>query len=225
MTGEWSRYYRPAALHDLEVLHARFVEHRFARHWHDYYVIGVVEAGVQAYFYRGARHVTPAGQVFLVNPGEPHTGEAATQAGYVYRTVYPRPALMQQMAEEVTVRAALPSFTRAVIRDDSLRDRLLRFHRAVAEGAPTLSVESKLIDALTHLIRRYADDSRLRSHGLSERSAVRRVREYVDAHYDSDVSLSELAALVDLSPFYLARVCLLFTPSASSTLTFGRPDR
>jgi AraC-like DNA-binding protein len=135
----------------------------------------------------------------------PHTGEAATREGYLYRTVYPKPALMQQVAEEVTVRAALPSFTRAVIRDESLRDRLLRFHRAVAEGAPTLSVESKLIDALAYLIRRYADDSRSGSHGLSERSAVRRVREYIDAHYDADVSLSELAALVDLSPFYLAR--------------------
>ena len=79
-----------SALHDLEMLHARFIEHRFTRHSHDYYVIGVVEAGVQAYSCRGARHVTPAGQIFLVNPGEPHTGEAATHGGYVYRTVYPR---------------------------------------------------------------------------------------------------------------------------------------
>ena len=87
MTGEWSQYYRRGSLHDLEVLHARFIEHRFARHSHDYYVIGFVEAGVQAYSYRGARHLTPAGQIFLVNPGEPHTGEAATHGGYVYRTV------------------------------------------------------------------------------------------------------------------------------------------
>ena len=49
MTREWSRYYCHAALHDLEILHARFIEHRFARHSHEYDVIGVVEAGVQAY--------------------------------------------------------------------------------------------------------------------------------------------------------------------------------
>jgi AraC-like DNA-binding protein len=75
----------------------------------------------------------------------------------------------------------------------------------VAEGASTLSVESKLIDALAHLIRRCADDQRSRSRALSERSAVRTAREYIDAHYDVDVSLSELAALVHLSPFYFAR--------------------
>ena len=203
MVGEWTQYYRQAALHDLEVLHARFIEHRFARHSHEYYVIGVVEAGVQAFCYRGARHVTPAGQVFVVNPGEPHTGEAATQSGYVYRTVYPRPALMQQVAADVTVGAALPFFTRAVIHDESLSDRLVRFHRAIAAGAPSLSLESHLIDALAHLIRRYADDWRSRSHGLSERSAVRRAREYIDAHYDVEVSLTELAAMVDLSPSIL----------------------
>jgi AraC-like DNA-binding protein len=205
MVSEWSQYYRQPALHDLEVLHARFIEHRFARHSHEYYVIGVVEAGVQAFSYRGARHVTPAGQVFVVNPGEPHTGEAATQGGYVYRTVYPRPALMQQVAADVTVRAALPFFTRAVIHDESLNERLARLHRAIAEGAPSLSVESHLIDALAHLIRRYADHRRSRSCGLSERSAIRRAREYIDAHYDADVSLSELAAVVHLSPFYFAR--------------------
>jgi AraC-like DNA-binding protein len=205
MSGEWSRYYRQAALHDLEELHARFIEHRFARHSHEYYVIGVVEAGVQAYSYRGARHVTPAGQIFLVNPDEPHTGEAATRRGYVYRTVYPRPALMQQVAREVTVHTALPFFTRAVIRDERLRERLLGFHRAVAEGAPSLSVESTLLDALVDLIRRYANDRRSRSYRLSERSAVRTAREYIDAHYDADVSLSELATLVQLSPFYFAR--------------------
>ena len=205
MTREWSRYYRHAALHDLEILHARFIEHRFARHSHEYYVIGVVEAGVQAYSYRGARHVTPAGHIFLVNPGEPHTGEAATHGGYVYRTVYPRPALMQQMTGAITVHDALPFFSRAVIRDDGLRERLLCFHCAVAEGAPSLSVESTLIDALAHLIRRYADDRRSRSYRLSERPAVRIAREYIDAHYDADVSLSELAALVQLSPFYFTR--------------------
>lgn len=205
MTREWSRYYRHAALHDLEVLHARFIEHRFARHSHDYYVIGVVEAGVQAYSYRGARHVTPAGQIFLVNPGEPHTGEAATHGGYVYRTVYPRPALMQQVAGEIAGHTALPFFSQAVIRDRGLRERLRCFHRAVADGAPILSVESTLIDALAHLIGRYADNRRSRTYQRRERPAVRMAREYLDAHYGADVSLSELAALVRLSPFYFAR--------------------
>src|SRR5262245_18195109 len=205
MIGEWSQYYRQTALHDCEVLHARFIEHRFVRHSHDYYVIGFVEAGVQAFACRGARHVTPAGQVFVVNPGEPHTGEAATDDGYIYRTVYPRPTLIQQIAAEVTVGGGLPMFTHAVIQDEGLSERLVRFHRTVAEGAPILSIESHLIAALAHLTTRYAEYRRSPPRWLNEQSAVRRAHEYIDAHYDASVSLSELAAVVRLSPFYFAR--------------------
>src|SRR5262245_6544403 len=74
---EWSRFYRLPGVDGVELLHARFVRHRFARHAHDYLVVGLVESGVQSYCYRGATHRTAAGRVFLVNAGEAHTGEAA----------------------------------------------------------------------------------------------------------------------------------------------------
>ena len=92
---EWSRYYHLPEAGDLEVLHARFVEHRFARHSHDYFVVSYIETGVQAFCYRHARHITPAGQMFLVNAGEAHTGEPGSEQGYVYRTMYPRAALLE----------------------------------------------------------------------------------------------------------------------------------
>ena len=205
MQKEWSRYYYRPAMHDLEVLHARFVEHRFARHSHEYYVIGYVESGVQAFSYQRAQHVTLAGQIFLINPGEPHTGEAASADGYVYRTLYPRAALMQELANETFAGGTLPFFNRAVVRDRALAARIVRFHRAIADGASTLSVESHLAAALTDLIRRYSEGRRLRGAGLEERSAIRQAREYIDAHFDTDVSLTRLAALVHLSPFYFAR--------------------
>src|SRR5579863_5737223 len=86
--NEWSRYYRLPGSESVEALHAHFVSHRYPRHVHDYFVVGLVEIGAQSYWYRGERHTTPAGQIFLVNPDEPHTGEAATPEGYVYRTLY-----------------------------------------------------------------------------------------------------------------------------------------
>jgi len=205
MTGEWSRYYRQPTLHDLEVLHARFVEHRFARHSHDHYVIGYVESGVQAFSYRGTRHITPAGQIFLVNPGEPHTGEAATPEGYVYRTVYPRATLMQSLAAEVMTGTTIPLFTSAVVRDDAVAARVARFHRAVADGEPSLAVESHLVTALASLVRRYADGSRVSASRRDEQEAIRRAREYIAAYFSTDVSLSQLSTLAHLSPFYFAR--------------------
>jgi AraC-like ligand binding domain len=61
--AEWSRFYHDRQLHDLEVLHAHFVDHRYARHTHDYFVIGLVESGAAYYWYRGAQQVASSSQV------------------------------------------------------------------------------------------------------------------------------------------------------------------
>jgi AraC-like DNA-binding protein len=205
MNSEWSRYYREPALHDLEVLHARFVKHTFARHSHDYYVVGCIESGVQAYRYRGARHVTSAGQIFLVHPGEPHTGEAAATDGYTYRTVYPRVGLMQVLARELAARATLPFFKSAVIHDEALATSWARFHRAVAQRAPALEIESHLVLALADLIARHAERRTRPPRVPTERALTRGAREYIEAHFDSDISLAQLAAMFGRSPYYLAR--------------------
>jgi len=202
---EWSRYYYDPVLHDLEVLHARFVKHRFSRHAHDYYVIGLVETGVQAYTCRGVRHTTAAGQIFLVNPAEVHTGEAATAAGYLYRTVYPRESLMEQVARENGDGSRLPFFKEAVVDDKRLASLFARFHEALADRRPRLEVESWIFAALAHLMSRHADSQLLARPPRRERLAVRQVRDYMETNYSADISLSEMAQLVSLSPCHLAR--------------------
>jgi AraC-like DNA-binding protein len=205
MRREWSRYFAYPDLHDLEVLHARFIDHRFARHAHDYFVVGYVEQGVQAYTYRGARWVTPAGDVFLVNPGESHTGEAAAAGGYVYRTMYPRATLMEQVAWECTGKHRLPWFESAVLHDPVLSGTLVRLHQEVAQGGSQLAIESGLLSVLGRLIGRYSTREGAPPRVRNERRAVKRAREYLDESFAADVSLSRLGAVAGLSPFHLAR--------------------
>lgn len=205
MAEEWSRYFRDPELHDLEALHARFVRHRFSRHSHDYFVVGYVETGVQAYTYRGSRHFTPAGQVFFVNPSEVHTGEAATNDGYIYRTFYPRAELMKSVSEDATGRTRIPFFKGAVIQDTLLAQLLIKFHEALARSEPRLKIESLMISSLAYLVTHHMDPQLpLRSVG-QERKAVTQGKDYIEAHYGSNISLSELSRVVGLSPFHFAR--------------------
>src|SRR5260370_8403703 len=95
---EWVNVWHDAVLNGLEVHHATYITHTFARHSHDYYVIGLIEAGVHSFSYRGARQVTPTGDFFVIHPGEPHTGEAFAPAGYTYHTPYPPRSLLHPPA-------------------------------------------------------------------------------------------------------------------------------
>lgn len=205
MSEEWSHYFRDPELRDLEALHARFVRHRFSRHSHEYFVVGYVETGVQAYTYRGARHFTPSGQVFFVNPSEVHTGEAATNKGYIYRTFYPRVELMKAVSEDATGRTHTPFFKEAVIQDASLSQLLIRFHQALSGSESRLKIESLMISSLAYLVTHHMDPQLPLRFVGQERKAVTQGRDYIEAQYGSNISLSELSRVVGLSPFHFAR--------------------
>ena len=204
---EWSRFYTRPQVYDIALIHASFITHAFPWHVHDYYAIGVIETGRQTFSCRGDKHRTPAGGIFVIHPDEPHTGEPAVAGGFTYRTFYPSAGLMQHAATELTGRdGVMPFFPAPMILDDALSRQLVALHRTLIGPASTLECETRLLETLTTLIGRHADQQGAPQRLGRERDAVRRAREYIDAHYDRDLSLAALARLVDLSPFYLARV-------------------
>ena len=83
----------------IETLRAHFEGHAYDPHWHDSYLMGVTEQGVQQFNCRRARHNSVPGQVFLVEPGEVHDGDAPTADGFTYHMLYLDP---QWLAREVS---------------------------------------------------------------------------------------------------------------------------
>lgn len=53
---ETAKFWHDPTLQNLEMLRATYVTHTFSRHTHDGYAIGVIEAGVEEFTYRGAVH-------------------------------------------------------------------------------------------------------------------------------------------------------------------------
>src|SRR5574341_916838 len=105
---EWSKIWHNTRL-DIGLLQAFYVEHAFPRHSHDYYVISLVERGLQSFTHKGTKYYTPPGGVILINPGAVHTGEAADENGFEMLCLYPTAAHMQSVVFEVTGRhQALP---------------------------------------------------------------------------------------------------------------------
>jgi AraC-like DNA-binding protein len=194
-------------LSNLELLRATFITHTFAPHIHDGYAIGVVEKGAERFKYRKNLHVAPEGSVVVINPGEMHTGEATSAEGWSYRMLYPDISLLQRAALDVSGKALdIPYFPEPVIYDPTLARALAQLHATLATSPSNLERESLFIWTLAHLIRRHA---RTRPGPLlraTEHVPMLRVRAYLEEHFTENVSLEELAALVNLSPFYLLRI-------------------
>lgn len=201
------RFWRDPALSDLELLRATYITHSFSPHTHEGFAIGVIIDGTEAFAYRGTRYAAPAGSIVVIQPGEVHTGYAATAAGWSYRMFYPAAALVQKAASEVAGRESLlPFFPTPVIEDKQLAECLSRLHLVLETATERLERESCFLWALAQLVTRYADPHiELRSVGR-ENQPVKRVQEYLGAHFAENVSLEQIAALADLSPFHLIRV-------------------
>lgn len=203
---EWTKNWHNPQL-DLRLLQAFYVDHAFARHSHDYYVICLIEHGFQSFIHKDTKHFTPPGGVIFINPGVVHTGEAADQHGFEMRCLYPTMSHMQSAVFELTGRhQSLPFFTEVRVDQQWARSSVLALHQALTQEASALEYESRFIWTLAQLIKRYADLHAPEQKLGQERSAIRQARRYIDDHFDQGISLTELAEHVALSPYYLLRV-------------------
>ena len=127
--ADQAHVWSPPQAPGLTLLRASFKTQTFARHSHEGYGVGVIQAGALAFDYRGAGLVAAQGAVNTVNPDEPHTGHAASTHGWAYRMFYFSPEFLAQKAEDVAGRPVpLPFFTSGVIHDPGLAALLLRAH-------------------------------------------------------------------------------------------------
>jgi AraC-like DNA-binding protein len=206
--AEKVKLWRLPELGGVQLMHATYVTQTFPRHTHDGFAVGVIERGALGFYYRGENVVASAGAVNLANPDAAHTGHAAAEAGWTYRMFYLDVDYLQKAAAEMAGRPRdIPFFQSGVIHDRQLATIIRDVHASMEKReSSTLERESKFLWMLTQLIGRHADAPPPLQLIDREGRRIKRVKEYIDAHYSEDISLHRLAAVAALSPFHFIRV-------------------
>jgi AraC-like DNA-binding protein len=205
---EQARFLRDEDL-GVELLSARYVTHKFGLHTHATYVVGVVVDGAARFTSRGSSYLAPRGTVMLIDPEEAHTGGAGAEQGWMYRMLYPTPALLRRVAGQLMTKpAGEPIFKPRVIDDSQLAGAILSAHGAIERRSNPLEKESLFLEAFGLLVRHYAsDEARIMRPSSSQRAhVVRRVRAYLEENFATAIGLTELAAVAEVSPFHLVRI-------------------
>lgn len=202
-----ARYWRSPLLPGADMLTAEYCEQSFAPHWHDAYTVPVIEAGAEAYDYRGAHHVAEAGSVPVINPGEIHTGSRGIEAGWRYRVLYVPIDYIQQLADEIAAqRQPLPWFRDAPIQDLDVAARIARAHRLLEAGGDALAAETAVVDALSTLVVRHARSQSGAAATAADHPRVALMKARLAADLTEPLTLSEVAREAGLSPFHAARL-------------------
>jgi AraC-like DNA-binding protein len=203
---EESRFWRPAGLDGAELIFTSCGRYSFPRHFHEEYTIAIMVRGVERLRHEHGNELAPRGSLILVNPGQVHENGAVDDGGFAYRTLYAPIRLVQRCLEDAGLQSeTLPEFPEAVVLDRETFVQLQQLHLAVEAGDPVLRLQTLLAEGLSRLFCRHATVPSPKASLPPSRRRIARVREYLDAHFAANVSLSDLSRLTGLSAFHLVR--------------------
>ncbi len=201
--SEAARFLRVKELPGLEALHATFVAHRYALHFHETFTVALVQRGAATFQLEGERHIAPAGSAFVIGPGSPHTGESATPDGYTYKVLYIDPAAAATYLGVDPDRA--PTRPEVIVNEQTIICALARLHLLIPHAGMVLKIDETLAGAVGALQRLISDYAPSTHPPQARHLAVRRARDYLHDHWNQPVTLGQLAAQARLSPYRLSR--------------------
>jgi len=189
----------------IDFISAHIYHHDFPRHFHDTYVIGLIEHGEEEFYWNGRTIRVQPGDLVLVNPGEVHTGRPLTPDGLVYKSLYPSPTWISRMI--VKPDDAAPHFREPVIRQYPGGRAFRHAHQLVQSGDPR--GPDLMCEVLLHLCEEYS--AGLIRSPKTDRDQVQNVVDFIRDNSERNPSLIELGGVANLSPSYLVRMFRRYT--------------
>lgn len=205
--GDVARFWRVPRYAGLDGLRARFRRHTYARHTHETFAFAAVVDGCETFHLRGEQRYAVPGSFAVVHPDEPHDG--APHGGYFeYRTLYPSPDLVREIAEEALDRplSRAPFFREPVIDDPELAAEFAALHAALGGEVPgtLLETDGRMVAFVAKLVARHGDLAGAPPASRESR-AVARAEAMIAARVADDIPLADLAREVGLSRAHLIR--------------------
>ncbi|WP_460160637.1 AraC family transcriptional regulator [Pseudomonas sp. S2_B10] len=191
----------------IESIRAHFRGHAYDPHWHDSFLVGVTEQGVQQFNCRRVRHRSTPGHVFLLEPGEIHDGHAPTEDGFTYSMLYLDPHWLERELHALFEEApadSQPGFADTLSHDPRLSAAIVQAFHALHDGDLRIVRQTALDGLLASLTRHL--DWRKRQHFDPRLPLVAQVaRDYLHAHTYEDIGLDDLAQACGVDRFRLTR--------------------
>lgn len=177
------------------------------KHSHQEYQLGLSFNCQGEYYYRGAYHQIPMGNLSIIHSGEIHSPSDRTYLSEpaTFWMMHVEPNVLESTAQEIAEQQNnLPFFVDPVLCNRKLVELFCKFCLALKTNATTLETESLGLEFLARLIT-HKNELDFRSYPFVK-PAIKQVCDYLQTNYANNVSLKELADIAGISRFYLSRL-------------------
>lgn len=200
------RYFRPEGLNGLELLTCPDVNYLVPPHFHHAYCIWLNTIGGEYYHHRGNSYVLQPDNFGIIAPGEVHENYACDNYARSLITFYLDPEKLQDVGAQIKgTQIGETVFCTSFYEDMESLQGLIALHRLLSNSHSTLERESAFLEMFAQLIKRHGvvriDEARVGA----ERDRVAQIIELFHAHLNEDLSLEDLAARFDCTPYHLIR--------------------
>lgn len=175
---------------------------RFDTHFHDHYVIGIIEKGKRRLTYNGTDYYIDQGEIVLFNPRDMHACEQIDDQTLDFRCLNVPEKIMSKIMKDLTGDEILPKFeTPVIIHDDifawihNLHELIMQKESMIAkEEALYFLMEQLLILTVYSILPNEVNDDR-----------IDRVCRYIEENYKQHISLKDMAEITCMNKYYLLR--------------------
>lgn len=191
------------AVYDSELrLEAYRFRRSFPKHFHEYYVIGYVEAGQGSLICKDVEYFLKPGDLVICNPGDLHSC-AESGAALDYWGLHIPKETMLELAGELTGRRTLPWFSKNVLFDGEAACCCRALHEQIMSGFREFDREERLLLLLSRLLRLCGQpfERAVPASG----GAVERACAFMERRYGERISLDRLCQEAGLSKSALVR--------------------
>ena len=174
------------------------------RHAHEEFQI-VLSEMPYTFSYRRSNTILPPRHLGVIQSGEPHASRSDDSTGRTLRLMFFSPEILLTIAETLKGYSESPVLPNLVTSDTLLVEQFLHIHTTLEGNSSQLECESLVFEFLTQLILRCAENPP-NLQELQEPAIVKQIREYLEDNYAENVSLTQLAQIVERTPAHLVRV-------------------
>jgi AraC-like DNA-binding protein len=194
---------------DLPQIEARFsCYHRrvFRKHTHDAYAVSLVQQGITDFWCNGRTVAVGPGDIALINPEQVHACNPRPSHALTYRMFYIELDLMHEIACDAFGNdGEYPRFAHPVVRDSDLWRGFVDLYTLMTSPSDRLEKQVCLYDTLSRLVSRHTTRRVPAVSHDDSSELMQEAQAYLLENVTHNISLEELSAHVNLSPYHFLR--------------------
>ncbi|WP_127533931.1 AraC family transcriptional regulator [Paenibacillus kobensis] len=198
-------FYRDEALPFLEAKRCRKSDLAYQKHFHEEHSIGLIDEGETQAWCDGMLWRVESGRMINFPPHMLHACQPAENANWKYKMLFIKPEWLEQIELPPINRLQIP-FLLEDGKNKACSKLFNRAMEALVRNESSLEIETALIELVHMLIIKHESDLEHESYGTLEQKYVKRVKEYIHAHYKDRITLEKLEQETGASRYHLIRL-------------------